>query len=149
MYKNKLSEWGFSKYTPRGMPDGVIQWIMGKADEREQAGSATEFKYRNSIVPLDNIRGKAKQTKVSQEMIFAKSKTSILLRKQIFTDPVNSTERCYLLQPPRLRECRSLSLPCEHWAIPSTGKTPHTMDSSNRIPNSTVLSATSFDMEKV
>jgi hypothetical protein len=68
MYKNKLSEWGLSKYLPRGLPNEVTQFIPHKIEERKEQGKEkTEFKYGNRVLPLERIQEEsAKRSKDSQ-----------------------------------------------------------------------------------
>jgi hypothetical protein len=61
-YKNKLSEWGFVKKMPKdGVPKEVIEFVLGKMEERELEGKKTEFVWGNRILPIDRVQQQAKR----------------------------------------------------------------------------------------
>jgi hypothetical protein len=69
MYKNKLSEWGFSKYMPKGLPEGLTQWVAFKIDERKINGKETEFVYNDRVLPTDRIQHSMKRAKHHNDAI--------------------------------------------------------------------------------
>ena len=108
MYKNKLSDWGLSKYMPKGLPDGITQWIAFKIDERKLDGKDTEFMYKDRVLPIDRIQQSVKRAKHHHDMIPFDSwslLTAISLTQELTVPQKRRPKVSFTIHPPTTTLC--------------------------------------------